>query len=98
AGDAHAEVTCLARVGAGDRFDVVRPLPARFEHAAPQGEVADGDDVHVAVRAERPDLVRLVDVVLLEGLHEHLSVRRGSPPWSTGSGAARGPRPTGTRG
>ena len=62
--EAHAGVPGLAALGPGDGLDVLRPAPAGLEDAAAEGEVAQGDDVHVAVSLEGTGLVRGVDVAL----------------------------------
>jgi len=53
AGQADAGVVSAAGLGTGDQLDVVRSAPARLEDIPAQSEVAEGDDVHVAVVLER---------------------------------------------
>lgn len=63
--EADSGVLGLSGVGPGDRFNVLGPAPSGFEDAAAQGEVAECDDVHVAVVLERTCLLRGVDIVLV---------------------------------
>ena len=62
-GQTDAGVSRLTRVRAGDRLDVVRPTPPGLEDTSAQREVAQRDDVHVAVCLEGTGLVGFVDVV-----------------------------------
>ena len=63
-GQAEAGVVDLAGVGSRDRLDVLGPTPARLEDTPPHGEVAERDDVHVAVGLVGPRLVGGVHALL----------------------------------
>src|SRR4029453_11585458 len=63
--DHVAVVIGLARIRAGDRLDMLRPLPARLVLAEPDVEVAHFDEVHLPCAfRESARLVRLVKTLL----------------------------------
>jgi hypothetical protein len=60
------EVRELARIGAGDRLDVIAPAPAGLEHRLADLLARHRHEPQLAVRLERSRIVRLVEVLDLD--------------------------------
>src|SRR2546421_1228488 len=76
AADVVLEVRRLAAGRVGNRLDIVRPVPAWFEHEPPDLAAADLEDLRVAL-GELACLLRRTEALVLGLLH-------GSPPWAGG--------------
>ena len=71
--DHIAEVVVFAQLGAGDRLDVLRPVPAGFEDRPAHHNVVQLEDLHAPAR-KRPHLVRTGHVLHLQSHHRSRSL------------------------
>src|SRR5438270_2830688 len=98
-----ADVVYLARIGPGDRLDVLRPAPARLEDAAPDRVAVQVDQLDAArALRELPHLIRVLEALSSKLCHGvllpsvALTLAAGRPAGKrTGSrspaGSGRGP-------
>src|SRR5215204_3987646 len=87
-GHAVAEVGDLARVGPGDRLDVLGPPPARLEGATADHPAADVHHLSLAVALERSHLVGGVEALYLYVRHS-CAPSVGSPGGAPGESRLR---------